>query len=197
MRSDRRSYTTQTREDVTSGIDHIHTLSHQLSIWQRIEQFHTRARFRCCATLQKSMSGLNLNAITSNATRFGVRLQETISEHARDLAISRGASATYFDAPEDKLKQIRTQLDSNSDREKLDAMKRLIAVRPVYDLKFTQRRTSIHDHRNRSFLRDATYPSSLHKWSRMLPLTTWKFVNLFTSISSVTRNMSRTSRYYL
>ncbi|KAJ3481196.1 hypothetical protein NLI96_g7828 [Meripilus lineatus] len=74
------------------------------------------------------MSGINLNAITENATRFGSRLQETFSEHTRDLAIARGGSAAYFDTPEDKVKNIRKQLDSNSDREKLDAMKRLIAL---------------------------------------------------------------------
>lgn len=74
------------------------------------------------------MSGLNLNAIAENATRFGARLQETISEHTRDLTITRGTGSSYFDSPEDKVKNIRKQLDSNSDREKLDAMKRLIAV---------------------------------------------------------------------
>ena len=74
------------------------------------------------------MSGINLNTIAENATRLGTRLQETISEHTRDLAIARGSSASYFDTPEDKVKNIRKQLDSNSDREKLDAMKRLIAV---------------------------------------------------------------------
>ncbi|GJE85585.1 adaptin N terminal region-domain-containing protein [Phanerochaete sordida] len=74
------------------------------------------------------MSGLNLNAIAENATRLGTRLQETISEHTRDLAIARGASSSYFDTPEDKVRNIRKQLDSNSDREKLDAMKRLIAL---------------------------------------------------------------------
>ncbi|PSS05498.1 hypothetical protein PHLCEN_2v3780 [Hermanssonia centrifuga] len=74
------------------------------------------------------MAGLNLNTITENASRLGTRLQETISEHTRDLNITRGASATYFDTPEEKVKNIRKQLDSNSDREKLDAMKRLIAL---------------------------------------------------------------------
>lgn len=78
------------------------------------------------------MAGLNFNAITENATRFGTRLQETISEHTRDLAITRGVNATYFDTPEDKVKNIRNQLDSNSDREKLDAMKRLVAVRSIF-----------------------------------------------------------------
>ena len=77
------------------------------------------------------MSGINLNTITENATRFGARLQETISEHARDLPIARGGSSSYFDMTEDKIRNIRKQLDSNSDREKLDAMKRLIAVRPA------------------------------------------------------------------
>lgn len=78
------------------------------------------------------MSGLNLNAIAENATRLGTRLQETISEHTRDLAIARGASSSYFDTPDDKVRNIRKQLDSNSDREKLDAMKRLIAVRYLH-----------------------------------------------------------------
>ncbi|THH14725.1 hypothetical protein EW146_g5644 [Bondarzewia mesenterica] len=74
------------------------------------------------------MSGLNLNSWTENASRLGMRLQETFSEHTKDLAISRGGSATYLDTGEDKVKNIRKQLDSNSDREKLEAMKRLIAM---------------------------------------------------------------------
>lgn len=76
------------------------------------------------------MSGQQyLNTLTENATRLGMRLQESFSEHTRDLAIARGASAAYLDNPDDRSKNIRKQLDSNSDREKLDAMKRLIAVR--------------------------------------------------------------------
>ena len=78
------------------------------------------------------MAGLNFNAITENATRLGARLQETFSEQTREFGIARGASASYFDTPEEKLKNIRKQLDSSSDREKLDAMKRLIAVRKDY-----------------------------------------------------------------
>lgn len=76
-----------------------------------------------------AMSGLNLNAITENASRLGMRLQETFSEHTRDLAIAKSPGLSYFDSTEDKLKNIRKQLESNSDREKLDAMKRLVAVR--------------------------------------------------------------------
>lgn len=75
------------------------------------------------------MAGLNLNALTENASRLGARIQESISEHTRELAINRIQGASYLDAPEDKLKNIRKQLDSNSDREKLDGLKTLIAVR--------------------------------------------------------------------
>ena len=78
------------------------------------------------------MAGLNLNAITENASRLGARLQETISEHTRDLAFARGAgSAVYLDATDDKIRNVRKQLDSNSDREKLEGLKVLIAVRSV------------------------------------------------------------------
>lgn len=76
-----------------------------------------------------SVPVLYLNTITENASRLGQRLQESISEHTRDLAITRGASAGYLDSPsDDKVRNLRKQLDSSSDREKLDAMKRLIAV---------------------------------------------------------------------
>ncbi|KAF7424350.1 AP-3 complex subunit beta [Pleurotus ostreatus] len=74
------------------------------------------------------MSGQYFNSITENASRLGMRIQESISEHTRELAITRGASTAYLEAPDDMSKNIRKQLDSNSDREKLDAMKRLIAM---------------------------------------------------------------------
>ncbi|KAJ7052497.1 adaptin N terminal region-domain-containing protein [Mycena amicta] len=64
--------------------------------------------------------------ISENASRLGMRLQESFSEHTRELAITRGSSL-YLE-PDDKGKNIRKQLDSSSDREKLDAMKRLIAL---------------------------------------------------------------------
>lgn len=76
---------------------------------------------------QSTMDNVNLNAFTENAARLGMRIQETFSEHTRDLSITRGG-ASIFDMPDDKVKNIGKQLDSNSDREKLDAMKRLIAV---------------------------------------------------------------------
>ena len=71
------------------------------------------------------MSGQQyLNSLTENATRLGMRLQESISEHTRDFN-----RYSNFEISDDKAKNIRSQLDSSSDREKLDAMKRLIAVR--------------------------------------------------------------------
>ena len=75
------------------------------------------------------MSGPYLNALTENASRLGMRLQETFSERTRDLSISRGSASTYLEASDEKVKNLAKQLDSTSDREKLDAMKRLVAVR--------------------------------------------------------------------
>ncbi|KAF5373098.1 hypothetical protein D9758_001497 [Tetrapyrgos nigripes] len=74
------------------------------------------------------MSAEYLNTLTENASRLGMRLQETLSEHTRDLALTRSSAAIYLDGADDKKRNIRKQLDSNSDREKLDAMKRLIAL---------------------------------------------------------------------
>ncbi|KAJ7475683.1 adaptin N terminal region-domain-containing protein [Mycena latifolia] len=73
------------------------------------------------------MSAVYLNTISENATRLGMRLQESFSEHTRELTIAKGSSSLYLE-PDDKGKNIRKQLDSSSDREKLDAMKRLVAL---------------------------------------------------------------------
>ncbi|KAH9846240.1 adaptin N terminal region-domain-containing protein [Lenzites betulinus] len=74
------------------------------------------------------MAAVNLNLLAENASRLGMRLQETFSEHTRDLAIARGSGSAFLDNPEEKVKNIGKQLDSSSDREKLEAMKRLIAL---------------------------------------------------------------------
>lgn len=75
--------------------------------------------------------GINLNAISENTSRLGARIQESLLEHTRDLAIGRGPGAAYFDVSEDKVRNVRKQLEANSDREKLDALKTLIAVSPL------------------------------------------------------------------
>lgn len=60
---------------------------------------------------------------------LGMRISETISESTRDMNfIGKSPNADYFDPGEDKIKKIRKQLDSTSDRDTLDAMKRLVAV---------------------------------------------------------------------
>ncbi|TDL25466.1 hypothetical protein BD410DRAFT_743013 [Rickenella mellea] len=74
------------------------------------------------------MSSINLSAFTENASRLGARIQETLSERTRDLALTRSVASSYFDVPEDKVKNVRKQLDSSSDREKLDGIKTLIAL---------------------------------------------------------------------
>ncbi|KIK59725.1 hypothetical protein GYMLUDRAFT_44158 [Collybiopsis luxurians FD-317 M1] len=67
-----------------------------------------------------------MSSFTENASRLGQRIQETISEHTREMNLAR-SSSSYFDA-DDRGRNIRKQLDSSSDREKLDAMKRLVAL---------------------------------------------------------------------
>ncbi|KAI0730068.1 adaptin N terminal region-domain-containing protein [Fomitopsis betulina] len=71
---------------------------------------------------------MDFNSLAENASRLGARLQETLSEQTRELNIARASSSVYLDNPEDKVRNIKKQLDSNSDREKLEAMKRLIAL---------------------------------------------------------------------
>ncbi|TRM64961.1 adaptin N terminal region-domain-containing protein [Schizophyllum amplum] len=68
---------------------------------------------------------MDFTALQENASRLGMRIQETFSEHTRDLTLVRGAG--YLDGAEDT-RSIRKQLDSSSDRDKLDAMKRLVAL---------------------------------------------------------------------
>jgi len=85
-----------------------------------------------------------------------MRLQETFSEHTRDLSITRGVSAGYLDSAAaaaaggggtggnvDDTK-VKSQLDGNSDREKLNAMKKLIAVCPKTNIFKTFTSFSFH-----------------------------------------------------
>jgi len=85
-----------------------------------------------------------LTALSENATRLGMRLQESISEHTRDLqqftrvgGLGLGAGSAYLDGEARAANDsgngnwnamIKKQLESSSDREKLDAMRRLIAM---------------------------------------------------------------------
>nr|ODN89320.1 AP-3 complex subunit beta [Cryptococcus depauperatus CBS 7855] len=61
--------------------------------------------------------------------RLSQRIKENFQETTRDLTIlsGAGASTTYFDTSDEKLKEITKLLESRSDREKLEGMKRIIA----------------------------------------------------------------------
>jgi len=76
----------------------------------------------CYHTLEPTMN------LTANASRLGLRIQETFSEHARELNLSVSSNAALFDTPEAKINDIRRQLDGSNDRETLEGLKRLIAV---------------------------------------------------------------------
>ncbi|KZW02860.1 hypothetical protein EXIGLDRAFT_759572 [Exidia glandulosa HHB12029] len=68
-----------------------------------------------------------LDTLQKNATRLTARIQETLSESTRGT-FSNGPSLDTLDASDDKLPQLRKQLDSRADGDKLDAMRRLIAA---------------------------------------------------------------------
>jgi AP-3 complex subunit beta len=74
---------------------------------------------------------MSLAALQFNAARLGQRLSETISESTRDLpALANGLNGGGFDilTTEEKIAQVKKQLDSNSEREKLDALKKLLGT---------------------------------------------------------------------
>jgi len=66
--------------------------------------------------------------LTANASRLGLRIQETLSEHAREFNLGVSSNAALFDTPETKINDIRRQLDGSNDRETLEGLRRLIAV---------------------------------------------------------------------
>ncbi|PHZ13020.1 uncharacterized protein RHIMIDRAFT_251113 [Rhizopus microsporus ATCC 52813] len=56
-------------------------------------------------------------------------MSQGLVDNARELGLSGGDSgAQYFDTSEEKMRNIKRQLDSKNDREKLDGLKRLIAM---------------------------------------------------------------------
>jgi hypothetical protein len=50
--------------------------------------------------------------------RLGMQIQEILAERTRDFTLT-GSGAGYYDTGEEKMKNVRSQLDSGSDREKL------------------------------------------------------------------------------
>ena len=67
------------------------------------------------------------NNLAENAERLSRRIQESLQERTRDL--TKSGAASYLDAPDlDKGTNLVKLLNSSSEREKLDGMKRIVAV---------------------------------------------------------------------
>ncbi|RXW18134.1 hypothetical protein EST38_g7717 [Candolleomyces aberdarensis] len=79
-----------------------------------------------------ALSNQYLHTLTTNATRLGTRISETISEQAREFSGGNSSSITNtLDTVDDRVKiaGIKKQLEPGSnEREKLDALKRLVAL---------------------------------------------------------------------
>lgn len=70
---------------------------------------------------------MTLNSLAENAERLSQRIQETLQEKTRDF--TKTAAASYLDAPDlDKPGDLSKLLNSASDRDKLEGLKRVIAV---------------------------------------------------------------------
>ncbi|RUS17230.1 adaptor-related protein complex 3 beta 2 subunit, isoform CRA_c, partial [Jimgerdemannia flammicorona] len=64
--------------------------------------------------------------LAENAQKLSQRVSQGIVENARELGLD--SASHYFDTSEEKMHDIRRQLDARNDREKLDGLKRLIAM---------------------------------------------------------------------
>ncbi|KAF9929787.1 AP-3 complex subunit beta-2 [Linnemannia zychae] len=67
-----------------------------------------------------------LKTLTSNAVKLSKKVQDGIAENTRDLRFEN--QAHFLDTNEDKMREIRKNLDSRYEKEKLDGLKRLIAM---------------------------------------------------------------------
>src|SRR5581483_2605298 len=67
-------------------------------------------------------------AFAQNAAKLSKKVSEGLVENAREFGLEATSSGHYFDTSEEKMRDIRRQLDSRHDREKMDGLKRLIAV---------------------------------------------------------------------
>ncbi|RIA91767.1 adaptin N terminal region-domain-containing protein [Glomus cerebriforme] len=66
-------------------------------------------------------------AFAQNAAKLSKKVSEGIVENAREFGLEATSSGHYFDTSEEKMRDIKRQLDSRHDREKMDGLKRLIA----------------------------------------------------------------------
>ncbi|CAG8459860.1 7655_t:CDS:2 [Paraglomus occultum] len=67
-------------------------------------------------------------ALAQSAAKLSKKMSEGLVENARELGLEATSSQHYFDTSEEKMQHIRKHLDSRHDREKLDGLKRLIAM---------------------------------------------------------------------
>ncbi|KAF9102676.1 AP-3 complex subunit beta-2 [Mortierella sp. AM989] len=67
-----------------------------------------------------------LKTLTSNAVKLSKKMQDNLAEGTRDFRFEN--QAHFLDTNEDKMSEIRKNLDSRYEKEKLDGLKRLIAM---------------------------------------------------------------------
>ncbi|KAF9348601.1 AP-3 complex subunit beta-2 [Mortierella sp. AD094] len=67
-----------------------------------------------------------LKTLTSNAVKLSKKMQDNLAEGTRDFRFEN--QAHFLDTNEDKMREIRKNLDSKYEKEKLDGLKRLIAM---------------------------------------------------------------------
>ncbi|KAG0089327.1 AP-3 complex subunit beta-2 [Podila epicladia] len=67
-----------------------------------------------------------LKSLTSNAVKLSKKVQDGIAENTRDFRFEN--QAHFLDTNDDKMREIRKDLDSRYEKEKLDGLKRLIAM---------------------------------------------------------------------
>ncbi|CDH59483.1 ap-3 complex subunit beta-1 [Lichtheimia corymbifera JMRC:FSU:9682] len=65
-----------------------------------------------------------------NAAKLSQKMSQGLVDNAREFGFPTGgeSGAQYFDTSEEKMRNIKRQLDAKNDREKLDGLKRLIAM---------------------------------------------------------------------
>ncbi|KAF9979866.1 AP-3 complex subunit beta-2 [Mortierella antarctica] len=67
-----------------------------------------------------------LKSLTSNAVKLSKKVQDGIAENTRDFRFEN--QAHFLETNDDKMREIRKNLDSRYEKEKLDGLKRLIAM---------------------------------------------------------------------
>ncbi|KAG0027329.1 AP-3 complex subunit beta-2 [Podila clonocystis] len=67
-----------------------------------------------------------LKSLTSNAVKLSKKVQDGIAENTRDFRFEN--QAHFLDTNDDKMREIRKDLDSRYEKERLDGLKRLIAM---------------------------------------------------------------------